>query len=304
MSRIQSIFVAALLGSAFLLTGCSNTARIARGKPLKNLNVGQILERYEEQAATWDWIGMRLDVTVDADGQRESFKASVRMAKDSAIWMSISPALGVEVARLLLAPDSVLFVSKIPGNKFYYAGDYDALSEWTETPLGFEDVEAILGGYPMGLDPEQDKFNSKVDGQLYALIGKYKRKVRRLVGVNDNALEPEDSLNIQLPTRRYERLRSRTEDDDLLIKRHWFDGVTFDPVRDQFDDLYYQRSVVLERSDFEAFDGGRFPNEFKVMITTIDGSATMEWDVIRKRFGRAYDFPFEIPEGYEQRLGF
>ena len=31
-------------------TGCSNSARIARGKPLKNLNVGQILERYDEQA--------------------------------------------------------------------------------------------------------------------------------------------------------------------------------------------------------------------------------------------------------------
>lgn len=304
MSRMQPLLVVAVLSAVFLLSGCSNTARIARGKPLKNLNVGQILERYDEQAATWEWIGMRLDVTVDADGQRESFKASVRMAKDSAIWMSISPALGVEVARLLLAPDSVLFVSKIPGNKFYYAGDYEALSEWADTPLGFADVEAILGGYPMGLDPDEDKFNSKIDGEQYALIGKYKRKVRRLVGVNDNALEPEDSLNIQLPTRRYERLRSRTEDDDLLIKRHWFDGVTFDPVRDQFDDLYYQRSVILERSNFEAFDGGRFPNEFKVMITTVEGSATMEWEVIRKRFGRAYDFPFEIPEGYEQRTGF
>ena len=109
----------------------------------------------------------------------------------------------------------------------------------------------------MGLDPAKDKFNSKVDGDNYALIGKYKRKVRRLIGVDDNNLEPEDSLNIQLPMRRYERLRNRTEDEDLLIKRHWFDGLTFDPVRDQFDDLYYQRSLTLERSEFEAFEGGR-----------------------------------------------
>ena len=96
-----------------------------------------------------------------------------------------------------------------------------------------------------------------MDGDNYALIGKYKRKVRRLIGVDDNNLEPEDSLNIQLPMRRYERLRNRTEDEDLLINRHWFEGLTFDPVRDQFDDLYYQRSLTLERSEFEAFDGGR-----------------------------------------------
>lgn len=303
MKQQPLLFVA--LGVLLSLgTGCSNSARIARGKPLKNLNVGQILERYNEQAAGWDWVGMRLDVTVDADGQRESFKASVRMARDSAIWMSISPALGVEVARIMLEPDTVLFVSKIPGNKFYYAGNYEALGDWADTPLAFEDVQAILGGFPMGLNPEQDKFNSRVDGDNYALIGKYKRKVRRLVGVNDNDLEPEDSLNIQLPTRRYERLRNRTEDEDLLIKRHWFDGVTFDPVRDQFDDLYYQRSLTLERSEFEEFEGGRFPNACRVEISTVDDAAIMEWEVMRKRFGRAYDFPFEIPEGYEQRTGF
>ena len=136
--------------SVEFVTGCS-TARIARGKPLKNLNVGQVLERYDEQAAEWDWVGMRLDVTVDADGQRESFKASVRMARDSAIWMSISPALGVEVARIMLEPDTVLFVSKIPGNKFYYAGNYEALGDWADTPLAFEDA-GYFGGFPMGLN--------------------------------------------------------------------------------------------------------------------------------------------------------
>ena len=216
------------------------------------------------------------------------------MARDSAIWMSISPALGVEVARIMLEPDTVLFVSKIPGNKFYYAGNYEVLGDWADTPLAFEDVQAILGGFPMGLNPEQDKFNSKVDGDNYALIGKYKRKVRRLVGVNDNDLEPEDSLNIQLPTRRYERLRNRTEDEDLLIKRHWFDG-DFDPVRDQFDDLYYQRSLTLERSEFEAFEGGRFPNACRVN-QHCRWCCHMEWEVIRKRFGRAYDFPLKSPK--------
>ena len=164
---IQRPFLLVALGVLLsMATGCSNSARIARGKPLKNLNVGQILERYDEQAAEWDWVGMRLDVTVDADGQRESFKASVRMARDSAIWMSISPALGVEVARIMLEPDTVLFVSKIPANKFYYAGNYEALGEWADTPLAFEDVQSILGGFPMGLDPEKDKFNSKVDIRL------------------------------------------------------------------------------------------------------------------------------------------
>jgi len=210
----------------------------------------------------------------------------------------------VEVARILLEPDSVLFISKIPGNKFYYAGNYEALSEWADTPLAFSDVQAILSGQPMNLDPETNKFISRVDGSEYALIGKYKRRVKRLVGVQDNDLAPEDSLDIQLPMRRYERLRNRAEDEELLIQRHWFDGITFDPVRDQFDDLYYQRSLTLERQRYELTEIGRFPSSTQVTISTTEEFVEMAWEVMRKRFGRPYDFPFEIPEGYEQRTGF
>lgn len=302
--NIRPAVLSGLVAVAVLFSGCSNVARIARGKPLKNLSVNQIIEGYQSNAPEWDWLGMKLDVQVKGAGQNDSFKASVRLARDSAIWMSISPALGVEVARILLTPDTVMFISKIPGNKFYYAGDYEALSDWADTPLSFKDVQSILTGQPMGLDAGVDKFISRVDGQQYALIGKYKRRVKRLVGVNDNSLEPEDSLNIQLPMRRYERLKSRAEDEDLLIKRHWFDGLTFDPLRDQFDDLYYQRSLTLERGGFEETEVGRFPGACAILIGTVDEEIEMNWEVMRRRFGRAYDFPFGIPEGYERRTGF
>lgn len=302
MNKAPLMFTMAMV--VLTLMGCSNSARLTRGKPLKNMSVNQIIEAYEANAPAWDWIGMKLDVAVAGEDVSESFKASVRIARDSVIWMSISPALGVEVARVLLAPDSVLFISKIPGNRFYYAGNYDALSDWADMPLRYSDVQSIFTGQPMDLDPETNKFISRIDGDEYALIGKYKRRVKRVVGVPDNDLAPEDSLNIQLPLRRYERLRNRAEDEELLIQRHWFDGRTFDPVRDQFDDLYYQRSLVLERSRYEVTEIGRFPGSISVLISTVEESLEMKWDIMRIRFDRAYDFPFEIPEDYEQRTGF
>jgi len=292
------------IGLVATLSSCSNERRLAKGKPLRNLNANQVLTNFEEAECQWEWIGMKINVAVDSPEGSQSFKATVRMAKDSAIWMSISPALGVEGARILLSPDSVQFFSKIPGNKFYYTGNYDALGDWADSPLDFEDVQAILGGKPMALDPENGKYIARTDDQRYALVGKYKRQVKRVIGINDNDLAPEDSLNIQLPTRRYERLRNRANDEDLLIQRHWFDGLTFDPLQDQFNDLYYQRSLTLNRSKFEATDHGRFPRTFEVLIQTTEGDLQLEWDISRIRFGRAYDFPFTIPENYEQRTGF
>lgn len=285
-------------------SSCSNEKRLAKGKPLRNLNASQVLANFDAAEFQWDWIGMKISVDVESPEGNQSFKATVRMAKDSAIWMSISPALGVEVARVLLSPDSVQFFSKIPGNKFFYTGNYDALSEWADNPLEFVDVQAILGGKPMGLDAENGKYIARTDVQRYALVGRYKRQVKRVIGINDNALTPQDSLNIQMPTRRYERLRNRADDEDLLIQRHWFDGITFDPLQDQFNDLYHQRSLTLNRSEFEESDNGRFPRAFQVLIRTMDGDLKMEWDISRIRFGRPYDFPFTIPENYEQRTGF
>ena len=58
------------------------------------------------------------------------FKANVRINRDSAIWMSISPALGIEIARVLVLNDSLKLLSKIPDNKFAYISDIAALEEF------------------------------------------------------------------------------------------------------------------------------------------------------------------------------
>ncbi len=302
LSRLHSLalFVCILVFS----TSCSNEQRLARGKPLRNINPNQVLEGFEANQIPWEWLGMKIDASVETANGVDSFKASIRMAKDSAIWISISPALGVEVARILLEPDSVRLLSKIPGNRFHYAGNYVSLSEWADTELSFADIQDILTGRPMAIDPELDKFNSRIDGFSYALISKYSSRIKRLVGVDKNSLSPQDSLGIQATDRRYERVRNRTDDGDLLVKRHWFDGLTFDPLQDRFDDLYYQRSMTIERSEFTDREEGRWPQETRLTVTTPEGGLNMEWEIMRIRFGRAYDFPFEIPDNYERRTGF
>ena len=300
-------FSASIWGLCLLVmgtTGCSNARRLANGKPLKNQSPNAILEQYDATAMHWDWLAMKVDAEVESSERDGSFSATVRMARDSVIWVSISPALGVEVARLKLTPDSVFLISKVPNNRFHYQGDYDALSDWLDTPLGFADFQDVLTGRPMGLDSENDKFISRIDGREYVLISKYKRRTKRVVGLDDKDLAPDDSLTVQMNPRAYERLRERTDEDDLLIKRHWFDGLSFDPVRDVFDDLYYQRFLTITRSDFNTTDGGRLPGQIEVLIETPSGVFTVRLDVGRTRLNKAYDFPFEVPDEMERRDSF
>jgi hypothetical protein len=293
-----------LLTGLLVAFGCSNARRLANGKPLKNQGPNAILTQYEATAMQWEWLAMKVDAEVTSTERDGSFSATIRMARDSVIWVSISPALGVEVARLKLTPDSVFLISKVPNNKFHYAGDYGAIAAWLNTPIGFSDLQDVLIGRPMGLDPENDKFISRIDGREYVLISKYKRRTKRVVGLDDKEINPDDSLSIALNPRAYERLRERTDEDDLLIKRHWFDGLSFDPVRDVFDDLYYQRFVTVSRSDFNTTDGGRLPGMIDVLIESPEGVFEVRLDVGRTRLNKAYDFPFEVPEDMEFRDAF
>ena len=300
---------AATFMAVLVLAGCSNERRLAKGKPLRNLPPNTILESADAAALQWDWISMKVEAEVSGPERNDNFKATVRMAKDSVIWMSLTPALGVEVVRVMLTQDSVYMFSKIPGNKFAFSGSYESISEWIGTPMSFGNVQDLLTGRPMGLKPEEDKFLSRVDDQQYALIGKYKRPVRRLVGADDRDLAPDDSLAIEAPERRHERMRNRKEEEDLLVKRHWFDGLTFDPARDVFDDLYYLRTVTIDREDFveEELEEqllGRWPQHVTLTLQAPEGNAEIDLKITRSKLNKPTDFPFEVPANLEYRDAF
>ena len=161
--------------SVALLSGCTNMRRLERGKPIRSESAGAILRKHVATLSKPEWSAMRMQVDTDINGESNAFKVNVRMRRDSAIWLSITPALGVEAARILLTADSVRFLSKVPGNRFGYAGDYTAFDSILGTEFTYDMVQHILMGEGINLFDEDSKYISKVDGREHLLISKYKR---------------------------------------------------------------------------------------------------------------------------------
>ena len=87
----------AVLGLVWMTaTGCL-TGRRAATATLPAREPMELLGEVETRDAEWSTLGLRLESTASAMGKAGTFTLNVRMAKDSVIWMSISPALGVEV---------------------------------------------------------------------------------------------------------------------------------------------------------------------------------------------------------------
>ncbi|MGB1670585.1 MAG: DUF4292 domain-containing protein [Flavobacteriales bacterium] len=293
----------ALVFTALLLTGCTNMRRLERGKPIRSEGSGGILRKHLATQAEPDWAAMRLQVEADVDGERSGFKVNARMRRDSALWLSITPALGVEAARLLLTPDSVLFYSKVPGNRFAYRGDFAAIDSLLGTEITFDMVQRILLGQGIGLLDEDSKYISKVDGREHLLISKYKRRVKRLVGVKEREIAPDDSLSVAAREAVQERVMNRSDDDDLLVKRYWFDGLGYQLTRSRFDDLYWGRSIEIGHGGFELEAGGWIPHRTDITIASPEMTHSISLEISRAKYGRPYPMPFEIPQDMEQRDG-
>ena len=282
-----------------LASSCLGLRRHAT-QTLPSMEASTLLDTLDSRTLDWSTLGLRLEATASAMGNQGTFTLNVRMAKDSVIWMSISPALGVEAARVLLTPDSVQVMSKLPGNRWVFSGNYSMLADAMQAPVNFDLVQSLLIGRPLMMEPGTDDFANKAQGTSYVLTSKYKRNVRRLVGVDDKEVAPDDSLGIVMTDRRAERLMDKV-DDELVVKRYWVNGKTFDPEKDVVDDLLRQRTLTVERSDFEGTDLGRLPYRIRMTGTGPEGLFDALIYFKRRRPGRAYDFPFSIPKGFEQK---
>jgi hypothetical protein len=91
---------------------------------------------------------------VDLKGNKQGANISLRMRRDSIIWISAS-LLGVEGVRACLTRDSVLVLNRI--EKEYFTGGYDYLSQLLNVPVSFDQMQAlVLGDYlpaPAGTTP-------------------------------------------------------------------------------------------------------------------------------------------------------
>lgn len=293
----------ALILAATLITGCTNMRRLERGKPIRSEGSGGILRKHLATLANPDWVAMRLQVEAEINGNNSGFKVNARMRQDSALWLSITPALGVEAARVLLTQDSVLFYSKVPGNRFAYRGDFAAIDSLLGTEINFDMVQRILLGQGVGLLDEDSKYISKVDGREHLLISKYKRRVKRLVGVKERAIAPDDSLTMEATQALQERVMNRSDDEDLLVKRYWFDGFGYQLTRTRFDDLYWGRSIEIGHGGFELEAGGWIPHRTDITIASPEGTQRIRLDISRAKYGKPYPMPFEIPVDMERRDG-
>jgi hypothetical protein len=283
-----------VLALSAAIAGC-RVKRVTERSPLVPLSDHALRVLLEEQRYDFETLSGKLNMTASANGQNNSFKANLRVRKDSALWLSLTPALGIEAARVLIDRDSVKYVDKI--NNQYYIGNYSFLDSILDYPAEFSFLTNLLVGNAVEIEKDE-KYISTVDGLNYVLTTKNKRKVRKSVS---QVVTGRDSISLLVSRERaLQRAIVKFSDDDLIIKRYYMRPGDFRVERTMIEDLLMQRSLRVSYSAFEEVDGKAFPMRIVIDIITPGETSRFELAYTRVKINEPQTFPFKVPEKYSR----
>lgn len=89
----------------------------------------------------YDWISYQLKINMKQNGDQLAFQCFFVNRIDSLIYFNLNKS-GIELARVVLTPDSVILVNKL--EKQYYRGDYSILFKMFGFPLDFQMAQSLL----------------------------------------------------------------------------------------------------------------------------------------------------------------
>ncbi len=178
----RSLFII-ILGMMALSYGCKSTRKTIK-QPIKEYGADYLFEKLKENELQFEWLSGKFSLDLIIDNKKNSFKGQIRMRRDSAIWVSFSPALGIEMARLLITRDSVFFINRI--SKKYFVGDIQFVTDFLDANVDYDVIQSLLIGNDLTYY-ENGKFRATYDSKEYHLVTSGRRKLKKYIKTNDDA---------------------------------------------------------------------------------------------------------------------
>lgn len=108
----------------------------------ESVNAMMALESLQQTQPDFQWLDAKFSGGVVWKNQNQPLAGTIRLKKDSAIYVSVAPMLGIEVARAIITRDSVKILNRLDSS--YYLGNIDLLNKMFNTDLDFQMLQSVL----------------------------------------------------------------------------------------------------------------------------------------------------------------
>ena len=148
----------------------------------------------------FDYLSTRTKFKYKNGNDKTKATARMRIKKDSLIWFSLTPGVGVEAARGIISKDSLILMDRINKEAYYFS--FDSLSKKFDSDFSYDLFQSVLIGDLPFAQSRGDEVEENVNDILITqerndltIVNKIDMKLGRLKNLyastkqNDNTLE-------------------------------------------------------------------------------------------------------------------
>jgi hypothetical protein len=270
MSKLFN-WIILVVTALMLLSSCKSTRPMIKA-PLKEEGPDFLYSRLKENEFRFDWLSVKFDASYTEKRNSSDFKGQVRIRKDSLIWVSITPALGIELFRMVITNDSVKYINRF--NKEYFLGDYALVSRFLQIHIDYDILQSLILGNDFQFY-ETNSFRASIDNLDYKLSTTGRRKIRK-------------------------EAEGASADPIVLLQNIWLNPESFKITKvDVKEYMKDNRKLTASYGDFQPSGAQLYPASLNFDIIAED-VIKIRIDYTRLTLDEPMAFPFSIPENYER----
>src|ERR1035437_9733217 len=267
----QAKFFLILCFLFIFVSSCRTHEKITKTVILEEQIPAFLIQKLHENEFHFEWLNAKANVDVLRNKESFNFSVSLRMRKDSAIWASISPGLGIEAVRVLITKDSVKLMDKV--GKRFWLSDFKYLNQLFHVPVTFDMIQSVIIGNYFSYQDETKPRSSYVDNQYYLISNLLRKK----------------------------KLRSE-EDIDLtkkIIQDVWLSPENYRIAASVTDDKKEKLVFEVRYRNFKLVENLLFPFQCNIVLKG-ENKYQISIEYSKVTINKELEFPFHIPDNYEK----
>lgn len=268
MSKLRLLTL--FFGVLIITASCSTSRRAIKG-PLKEQGTEYLFNNLKANELNYKFLSAKFSANIKLDKNDSQITGQIRIKRDSIIWISISPLMGIEMARIMITNDSISYVNRIESS--YFTGTFDHINKLVNSTLDFDMLQSFLTGNDFSRY-ENTSFRGGIDERQYTLQTSNRRKLKKFVKTNED---------VQIP-----------------IQHIWLDPETFKIVRIMIRETAANGRKAEAIYTHEKISEQLVPVNINFEVETASRKSMMDIQYSKIIIDQELQFPFKIPEKYNR----
>lgn len=254
--------------AALFAVSCSRKV-ISGHEKLAKIKTADLVSHLETLSnPEWSFLSTKITTKFNSKDQKQSFKTSLKMKRDSLINVTITFA-AIPVINAILSPDSLKVVNK--KDKCFFLEEINFLKQQFDIPFEYSQVEQLILGLPLALDP--DTKYRQLDDPFYYIISSHRKRF-----INNQHVK---------------------SDDDILM-RYFLSPEKLDLAQIILESPLDSTSIRVQYFERYEESGFRLPHRTEIDIVTPRDTISIELKFQKPEIEKEKTIFLTIPDSYEK----